>query len=152
MSCDRTRLQPLGLSYLKVDSIPSNERITSLYLSGVIFALTKSGAVYGRPLAERFVGDTLASSGLNSFVFRRIPFDKPVKMVAGKPSQFAMYLTHDGDVYEACSFSYFLPLLFGSDHTAPVYRPKKLNLPKKVRSISGGGGSALALLEYGSVW
>lgn len=152
VSCDSMNMQPWGPTYLKVDSIPSNERITSLYLSGAIFALTKSGAVYGRPLAERFVGDTLDRTNRNSFVFRRIPFDKPVKMVAGEPSQFAMYLTDDGDVYAACYFPHFLPLLFGKDQTTPVYRPKKLNLPKKVRSISGGAGSALALLEDGSVW
>jgi hypothetical protein len=152
VSCDSTKMHPWGPSYLNIDSVPSHERITSLYLSSAIFALTKSGAVYGSPLAERFVGDTLDEMNRNSFVFRLIPFDKPVKMVAGMPSQFAMYLTYDGDVYATSDFPEYLPLLFGSDQTTPVYRPKKLLLPKKVRTISGGGGSALALLEDGTVW
>lgn len=152
VSCDSTKIHPWGPSYLNIDSVPSNERITSLYFSSAIFALTQSGAVYGSPLAERLVGDTLEDISRNSFVFRRIPFDRPVKMVAGPPSQFAMYLTYEGEVYATCYNSSFLPLLFGSDQTTPVYRPKKLLLPKKVHSISGSGGSALALLVDGTVW
>lgn len=152
VSCDSINIQPWGPTYLKVDSVPSHERITSLYLSGERFALTKSGAVYGMPLGERFVGDTLDEKNLNSFVFRRIPFDKPVKMVGGEASQFSMYLTYDGDVYATCEHPSYIQILFGRDQVIPVYRPKKLSLPVNIRAISGLGGSALALTEDGNVW
>lgn len=152
VSCDSVTMSIWGgipESFVLPDS---SERITTLYVSGSVFSLTKSGSAYGLYIRERFLGDTLTDRNLSNFTPRRIPFDKPVKMVAGEADQFAMYLTHDGEVYATSLNSWCFKILFGERQTTPVYRPRRLNLPNKVRAISGCGGSALAVMEDGTVW
>lgn len=151
VSCDSVSLIRWG-GLPKNLFIPDTERVTSMYYSSSFFALTKSGSVYGLYIGERFLGDPADSNNRNNFTPRRIPFDKPVKMVGGEASQFSMYLTYDGDVYATTSGADYLECLFGKDQTSPVYRPRKIALPKKVRAISGSSGGALALMEDGTVW
>lgn len=151
ISCDSVRLSVWG-AFPETYSLPDTERITSLYVSESFFALTKSGSAYGLYIGERFLGDTADTHNRYNFTPRRIPFDTPVKMVGGQASQFSMYLTYDGDVYATCDDLEYLPILFGKDQINPVYRPKKMFLPKKVRTICGFGGCGLALMDDGTVW